>query len=262
MNWQGLLNWSLQYADGTRPSEFKPMDEETKTWLKSALESLIVDEIDILKKSSEILSRIEDGSPEDQKSKEDAAELLLNPIENLDCANNFIKIDGFKHVIRCLIGSQYLSVKKTCATIFSSCVQNNPPVQQYAVDHMAVEGLIELIKVEKDISLKEQLVTCLSSLVRGEFLPSKIKLMDIGGVEVINQILLDRESSRIVKKSLLMLSDVLYNTRRKGISRFSELVSNCGILDTLQGFLQGADIEMTDMIQMVFYNSQIELNSA
>ena len=262
MNWQGLFNWSLQYTDGTRPSEFKPMEEETKKWLKSALESLVVDEIELMKKSSEILSRLEDGSPEDQKSKEEAAEVLLSPIENLECANNLVKIDGFKHIIRCLIGSQYLTVKKTCATIFASCVQNNPPVQQYAVDHSAVEGLTEIIKVEKDVPLKEQYVGCLSSLIRGEFLPGKERFMDAGGVEVVHGVLLARESVRIVKKCLLMLSDVLYNTRRKGSVRFTELVRDAGVIDTLQGLLEGADTEMSEMIQMVFYNSQVELNSA
>ena len=30
MDWRGLLNWSMQYTDGTRPSEFKEMDTETK----------------------------------------------------------------------------------------------------------------------------------------------------------------------------------------------------------------------------------------
>ena len=29
-DWKGLLNWSLNYHDGTKPSEFKPMSEEDK----------------------------------------------------------------------------------------------------------------------------------------------------------------------------------------------------------------------------------------
>ena len=28
VDWQGLLNWSLQYQDGTKPSQFKQMSEE------------------------------------------------------------------------------------------------------------------------------------------------------------------------------------------------------------------------------------------
>ena len=60
MEWKGLLNWSMQYTDGTRPSEFKQMDEETKNWLKEALDSMVVDQTKVMINGCKILKEIED----------------------------------------------------------------------------------------------------------------------------------------------------------------------------------------------------------
>jgi hypothetical protein len=259
MNWTGLLNWSLNYADGTHQSEFRPMDEETKNWLKEALESLVVDDNQILKKSSEILATLEDGSEENRKAKEEAAELLLGPIENLDVSLNFVKMDGFQHVIRCMIGSQYLKVKKTCASVFASCVQNNPPVQKYAVDHHAVEGLTALIKEENDLSFKEQLVTCLSSLVRGKFAEGREKFRQLEGVQLVYSLLLERSSLRIVKKCLLMVSDLLYQTRSVGDESLSLSMTESGLFDVVREIAREGDQEIKEMTEMIVFNSCSDL---
>jgi hypothetical protein len=259
MNWQGLLNWSLKYTDGTRSSEFKPMDEETKSWLKEALESMIVDDNLILKKSSEILSTLEDGSDENRQAKEEAAELLLNPIENLDVSLNFIKLDGFKHVIHCMIGSQYPKVRKACASIFISCVQNNPPVQKYSVDHHAVEGLTSLIREETDLALKESFVGCLSSLVRGKFEEAREKFFELDGISLIYSLLLERSSPRIVKKCLLLLSDLLYHTRSCRDERMNQMMRDNGMFDLIREISREGDLEMKEMIEMIVLNSMSNL---
>jgi hypothetical protein len=255
------MNWSLQYADGTRPSEFKPMDEETKTWLKEALDSMIVDDVQVLKKGSEVLALLEDGSDDLRVKKENAAELILSSIENLDCALNLVKLDGLKHVIRCMIGSTYPSVRKLCASIFTSAVQNNPSVQKNAVEHNAVEGLCERIAVETDLGLKEQYTSCVSGLVRGEFGEARQKFVEIGGLEILNGLLTGFESARIVKKCLLMLSDIFYNTRSKGDERVVEICRELGVMNTLEGLKGNDDQEILEMVEWAKHNGTAPLQA-
>jgi hypothetical protein len=37
VDWNGLFKWSMEFQDGTRPSEFKEMSKEDKIWLQEAL---------------------------------------------------------------------------------------------------------------------------------------------------------------------------------------------------------------------------------
>lgn len=257
MNWQGLLNWSMQYTDGTRPSEFKPMDEETKTWLKGALQSMMVNEADILRKGSLILSELETGSEEECMRKEHSARSILETVENLDSAVNLVKIDGFKHVIRCMIGSQYPLIRKLCASIFTTSVQNNPPVQRNAILNHALDGLFAIIPEEKDLQLKEQYVSCLSGIVRGEFNEGREKFLDIGGLELIHRLLLEFQSVRIVKKTLLLLSDILHHSSSKGLDGVSQVCIESGILETVASFSASEDGEIVEMAKWAIHNSMM-----
>lgn len=258
MDWQGLLRWSMQYADGTRPSEFKQMDEETKQWLKDALSSIVVDDNEIMQKGAKILSELENGSPEECEQKEKAAELILQVIENLDMAKNMVKSGHFKHIIKCMIGSQYQSVRKICASIFMSAVQNNPPVQENALAEHALEGLCARINEETDLQLKEQYIACISGLVRGQYADARDKFIQMKGLDIINLLLVSGESPRIVKKCLLMLSDIIYNTRSKGNEGPTNECLNLGIFDTLNYLMNSQDSEIVEMTQWVLHNTETQ----
>jgi hypothetical protein len=258
MDWTGLLNWSMNYTDGTRPSEFKVMDEETKKWLKEALETYVVDDVEVLKKGTKILEENETGSEDEQANKEHAAELIVGIIENLDTPLNLVKIDGFKHIIRCMIGSRYSSVRKLCASIFSTSVQNNPPVQKNAIENHALEGLCSIIPVEADLGLKEQYVSCLSGLVRGEFPLARENFIEGGGIKLIHGLIISFQSLRIVKKSLLMLSDILYNSMSKGDEKTKNLCQETGVLELVSQLANNQDHEIADMAQWVIHNSMIK----
>ncbi|OMJ88299.1 hypothetical protein SteCoe_9799 [Stentor coeruleus] len=258
MDWQGLLRWSMQYTDGTRPSEFKPMDEETKQWLKDALSSVVVDDNEIMQKGVKILSELETGSPEECEQKEKAAELVLQVIENLDMAQNMVKLGYFKHIIKCMIGSQYPSVRKMCASIFTSAVQNNPIVQANALAEHALEGLCARINEETDLQLKEQYIACLSGLVRGQYSEARNQFIQMKGLDTINLLLVSGESPRIVKKCLLMLSDIIYNTRSKGNEGPTNECLNLGIFETLNYLMNNQDKEIVEMTQWVLHNTEIK----
>lgn len=255
MDWTGLLNWSLQYTDGTRPSEFKPMDEETKHWLREALDTMIVNDVEDLKKGCKILSEFESGSAEEQLLKENAAELILNVVENPDAALNLVKIKGLKDIVKCMIGSQYSSVRKKCASIFTSAVQNNPPVQQNAIEEHALEGLYSRIQNEADLELKEQYMSCISGLVRGEFPVARDNFVELGGLQIVKEIIIAFESTRIVKKSLLMLSDMLHNSKAKGNSNVIDSCKAIGLIEIVSELIGHDDPELVEMVNWTIHNS-------
>ena len=57
VDWQGLLNWSTKYHDGTGPSrpDFQPMSDTDRKWLEEAMKQYTYDDVDRLKELCEIL---------------------------------------------------------------------------------------------------------------------------------------------------------------------------------------------------------------
>lgn len=47
-DWQGLLNWSTKYHDGTRPSNVQPMTQEDRQWLEAAMKDYTFSDTDKL----------------------------------------------------------------------------------------------------------------------------------------------------------------------------------------------------------------------
>ena len=47
-DWNGLLNWSTKYHDGTKDSNAQPMSQEDKEWLESAMKEYTFSDTDKL----------------------------------------------------------------------------------------------------------------------------------------------------------------------------------------------------------------------
>lgn len=47
-DWQGLLNWSTKYHDGTKDSNVEPMSQEDKEWLEAAMKQYTFSDTDKL----------------------------------------------------------------------------------------------------------------------------------------------------------------------------------------------------------------------
>ncbi|CAG9328096.1 unnamed protein product [Blepharisma stoltei] len=259
MNWTGLLNWSLSYSDGTRPSEVKPMDEETKKWLKEALESFCVDETTVLKKATDCLSAAEEGNDEERELKEAILYDLLGVIENLEAARNLVKVGGIPHLVRCMAGSRYLSVRKLCASVFSSAVQNNPAVQEAAMNAQALDALLELVQVESDQGLQEQYFSCLSALVRGEYTLARQKFIEKDGLLLAQRVIRGTESMKITKKIVLLLSDIFHQCKLNKEVETINLANHLGMSQDIGQLMDRNDEELTEMAAWAI-NNLIEAN--
>lgn len=64
-DWQGLLNWSTKYHDGTTDSNIEPMSKEDKEWLEAAMKQYTVSDTDKLAElCKEMKKDIENGFKE------------------------------------------------------------------------------------------------------------------------------------------------------------------------------------------------------
>ena len=57
VDWAGLFKFSMQYHDGTTPSEFKEMSEEDRKWLEEAMKQYTFNDTDRLKEVIETLKK-------------------------------------------------------------------------------------------------------------------------------------------------------------------------------------------------------------
>ena len=48
VDWNGLFKWSMDYQDGTKPSQFKEMSKEDRKWLEDALKQYTFNDADRL----------------------------------------------------------------------------------------------------------------------------------------------------------------------------------------------------------------------
>lgn len=78
VDWNGLFKWSLQYQDGTKESNFKPMSDEDKKWLEEALKQYTFNDTDRLK---EICDELKEHSKMSKGKLNDLLDELLELVE-------------------------------------------------------------------------------------------------------------------------------------------------------------------------------------
>jgi len=255
VDWPGLLKWSLAQTDSTSPFQPCPMDFATRLWLREALGSFAFHEKAKLQRITAVLSTLETGSdPEEQQLKEAILHELMSIIDNPDLAKSLINSGGVLHLIRCMLGSRYMSVRRLASQIFSSAVQNNLTVQGYAQSQGALEGLMEAVSQERDVQTKESFVSSLSALVRGECEAVRRDFIRNNGLELLRDVILCPVSLRIVKKSLLLTINLFYYDLIQPNLRIFEQAENLGFVPVLLSMENHEDLEVRQMAIQALHN--------
>lgn len=147
-----------------------------------------------------------------------------------------------------MAGSRYPSVRKMCTSVFSSAVQNNPIVQEAALEAQALDALMELVQVETDKELKEKYVGCLSALIRGEYIHARKSFVDKAGLQLLQRLIQQDSSLRTLKKVSLLLSDMFYQCKLHHEKQTIDLATQIGIDRDLINLISKNDNELTDMV--------------
>lgn len=113
------------------------MDPERQRWLEEALSRMSVDVVKELAAAIEVFSK---GSVLDPNATDDeidevveAFERVGDWVDNIDMANNFHKLGGFKVLERCL-RSPTPSIRAASANALAELTQNNPYCQEHVLD--------------------------------------------------------------------------------------------------------------------------------
>ncbi len=120
VDWQGLFKWSMQYQDGTHPSEFKEMSQEDKIWLQEALKAYTFNDTDRLQPiCKELKENKEIPTPELVNKLEELQELVeLHPRNNL----NLCLSGGMGEVLALIVSHTDTNVRKLACSIFAAAV--------------------------------------------------------------------------------------------------------------------------------------------
>lgn len=180
--WLGLLKWSLQYTDGTKPSTetMSPMTTEDRAFLEAVMKDGVIDPA---KRMKEILARLniwlrnylEDDNDENKFDEDDMVNLLEEVheiVENIDFARDFVKMNGVPFLLGCSSEKKVpRAIRMTCLNISSTISQNNPPVQDTMLrEHDALNVFVKLYFTEmvddQGGSFRKSIIQAISCMVR------------------------------------------------------------------------------------------------
>lgn len=165
--WLGLLKWSLNYVDGTVPSEesegFKKMSAADKAFLEDVMKNGIINEGErmktILSSLVEFLDKFlkekntdgsfdSDGSGKGTISSDEAIEMLnelQDIVEQIDYARSFAALGGIKFLLGCSAKEVVeKDIRVGCLSVLSTMCQNNPPVQLMMLEQGSILQLTVL----------------------------------------------------------------------------------------------------------------------
>lgn len=187
--WLGLLKWSLQYTDGTRPSEESPtaMSDEDRAFLESVMRDGIVNEGERMRVVlSELAAYAASASSSSGNDEDDARavgllEELSDVVEQVDHARALSVMGGTAFLLGVVAGDVGggrvpASVRRSCASTLATAAQNNPPVQERALrDENALGALggaflratAAAAEEDPDGVARAALLKALSCVVRG-----------------------------------------------------------------------------------------------
>ena len=129
IDWNGLLQWSSQYHDGTKPaSDFKPLSGEDRKFLEGALQQAFGEVEDFNALVNDAIKKID---TEFEKPAEDytALEVIDKCCDNLDVPRNLAKFGGIPVMLRCLTHESE-DIACQAASLFALMLQNNPEIQK------------------------------------------------------------------------------------------------------------------------------------
>eukprot|EP00743_Colponemidia_sp_Colp-15_P001297 GILK01001421.1.p1 GENE.GILK01001421.1~~GILK01001421.1.p1 ORF type:complete len:309 (+),score=75.25 GILK01001421.1:30-929(+) len=210
-DWQGLLKWSVQQTDGTRPSEIRQLSEEDKRFLEEALKSVSVDPMQRILELYNVLQKSEDEDSVIQE-KEEALEELIDSLGQIDFASDFHKIGGLRKVFE-MMSHTSPGIRLRACDVFCTVVQNNPFTQQAAQDMNAMATLLQLVNApDNDIQLSLKYFAALSSLVRSNPVGQEAFLLG-DGLQTVRTAL-SSSDTRLQRKALFLLRHVFASVPR------------------------------------------------
>ena len=209
VDWQGLLNWSLQYQDGTKPSQFKQMSEEDRKFIEDAFESVVLNE---MKEIWKILDQFKTREGDSEKEIEDRVELietLSNYIDGPENARNIIRGKRFIELIQYFFESKHKEVTIALGRVITSMMQNDGYIQKAAMD-FGIFNFLTNLNESKDTELISMYIYMLTGILYGDELEvRKHFVINLKGVILLyNMLLKPKGNYKNYKRLLNIFADL------------------------------------------------------
>ena len=214
------------------------MPEEDKRWLLEAMAvgagksdaSRMEDSLAVLADASEPLTH-----------KEYSLDLLLFLVEDIDNANNFVKLDGALPSLVKLLPSAHPTLRLGAAWVLGAAMQNNPKAQ--AVVHAAgcLPALLGLARDDGVVDVRRKALLAVSALVRG-FDAGHAAFTKAGGFTLLASLAGAKADAQLRKRALFLAAHLLSEAPALGAA-----AADAGLLKAAAGQLTAADAEAREL---------------
>eukprot|EP01112_Ceratiomyxa_fruticulosa_P022653 TRINITY_DN8377_c0_g1_i1.p1 TRINITY_DN8377_c0_g1~~TRINITY_DN8377_c0_g1_i1.p1 ORF type:complete len:384 (-),score=87.10 TRINITY_DN8377_c0_g1_i1:3-1031(-) len=230
----GLLKFCLEHTDSPNlvDNPLPNRDPADYEWLKKALQNLESDTTrmknllgiikgnqDEPKKEGEQSKSQNEGKegqsegPTSNKQVSDevrrhALEELQFYVEDIDNANDLVKIGGIPVLLDCLSPSSPSSIRYWALWVVASAVQNNPNTQAKFLLSNFLEVVFGILREEKDSDVGEKALYALSGLIRDND-GATHKFIQDKGVYLLSEILHISKREKLLSKVLFMIANLL-----------------------------------------------------
>ena len=255
MDWKGLLNWTMNYHDGTVNKNLKPMSEEDMKFIESAFESVCVNEMKEIMKILDKLKQPELNTEEDKQNRLNDLENLLHYIEGPENARNVVRAKRFYEMINYFFSTQYKEIQIVMSDILTTMMQNDKYVQEAAMQ-LNIFNILDLLNKSEDQVMIGKYIYMLTGIIYGEGDKTKICfLTEYDGMKLLfNLLIKNSNNSKNTKRLLNLIKELTriddkdsenFNTRKVALENIKEIQTNKMLIELLKGL----DMENTELAE-------------
>jgi len=164
--------------------------------------------------------------------REEALLALQELVEDLDNAKDFMAIGGFKQVME-LLGSETPALVAGVAWIVGTAVQNQRELQLQMLELHLMAPLLQLLHAHTAAEVRTKALYALSGLLRN-CAEAQLQFKQGEGVGVLLRTLADVSSPRLVRKALVLLTDLLAERASREDEELEGREEERSLLSTLQ----------------------------
>lgn len=201
--WKGLFDWSMQNQapSGALPKQVTP---EEQKWFQEAMSQYTVDHVGRMRQIKAALDQSAEAADAVQQ-KENMLEELLDIVDNIDYARDLHTIGGLPTLLG-LLQSSHAGIRWRAAEVVATCVQNNPPVQQWFMEGCAMPKLLQLMH-DEDGSCRSKALLALSCLIRLNPLALEVFRQKRGVPQLVDAV--SDKDTKVQRKALHLLRHVV-----------------------------------------------------
>lgn len=163
------------------------------------MKALTVDVVEQLQKAAGVIGS--ENATIDEKM--NALDNILNYVDDIDTANDFLKIGGLFVLVPCL-ESTHAEIRNKSASLIAELAQNNPYCQKQITEAEVLPKLMNLLSENKTLAGGLRAVSC----VIRSYEPATRLFVEIGGLECLLGCLQRTSDEKLITRAAFLLNSL------------------------------------------------------